>query len=241
MIDIIQYLKSKYSIFFPFVGINEIAVFLTQTLKVPSVLISYLRTCTEVPEVLPYSYTTLTCDSRATVQHCQQQPACHFEGIQRRHGSTILLSTKVCTNTLRVQLYTYTYSRRQSLLINRLRVHVHIPSKVRKYLRGYLRRYTYFRTFVVATYSKLIRLQPYSYVPVHVRVRGLPEVILYVPSKVLCVLYLRMFFTRKTWFFAHYPIVVVYTALQYKSPIKLGFDREGLRPLSPELALMRQS
>ena len=65
MIDIIQYLKSKYSIFFPFVGINEIAVFLT--LKVPSVLISYLRTCTEVPEVLPYSYTTLTCDSRATV------------------------------------------------------------------------------------------------------------------------------------------------------------------------------
>ena len=83
--------------------------------------------------------------------------------------------------------------------------------------------------------------------PVHVRVRGLPEVrpevlcILYVPSKVLCVLYLRMFFTRKTWFFAHYPIVVVYTALQYKSPIKLGFDREGLRPLSPELALMRQS
>jgi hypothetical protein len=53
--------------------------------------------------------------------------------------------------------------------------------------------------------------------------------------------YEGMFFTRKTWFFAHYPIVVVYTALQYKSPIKLGFDREGLRPLSPELALMRQS
>ena len=26
-----------------------------------------------------------------------------------------------------------------------------------------------------------------------------------------------------------------------KSPIKLGFDREGLRPLSRELALMRQS
>ena len=26
-----------------------------------------------------------------------------------------------------------------------------------------------------------------------------------------------------------------------KSPIKLGFDREVLRPLSPELALMRQS
>jgi len=26
-----------------------------------------------------------------------------------------------------------------------------------------------------------------------------------------------------------------------KSPIKLGFDRQVLRPLSPELALMRQS